>query len=114
MACCLEECAASYRSWSERDMGVGNTRCAKDGCEQPHDDTGSRTRSRQETRREEQEQRGTGPQPQVMLECSLAHDFSRGKVAFTREGLTERAQNGQRVLEVSSTGTPNNWGVEMF
>ena len=40
-----------------------------------------------------------------MLECSLWHTTcSRDKVALARDGFTERAQNGQRVLVESSMG----------
>ena len=43
-----------------------------------------------------------------MLECNLWRTtFSRGNVAFARDGFAERAQNGQRV----PTGTPHDRGV---
>ena len=38
-------------------------------------------------------------------------DFSRGDVAFARDGFAERAQNGQRVRVTSPIGTPHNRGV---
>ena len=41
----------------------------------------------------------------------MENDFGRGKVAFARDGFTERAQNGQRVLERSPIGTPHDRGV---
>ena len=48
----------------------------------------------------------------VMLECNLwENDFSRGNVAFARDGFAERAQNGQRVGVRSSIGTPHDRGV---
>ena len=37
----------------------------------------------------------------------MKDDFSRGIVAFARDGFTERAQNGQRV----GVGTPHDRGV---
>ena len=41
----------------------------------------------------------------------MENHFGRGKVAFARDGFTERAQNGQRVLVRSPIGTPHDRGV---
>ena len=41
----------------------------------------------------------------------MENDFSRGNVAFARDGFAERAQNGQRVLVRSPIGTPHDRGV---
>ena len=41
----------------------------------------------------------------------VENDFSRGDVAFARDGFAERAQNGQRVGVRSPIGTPHNRGV---
>ena len=41
----------------------------------------------------------------------VENDFSRGDVAFARDGFAERAQNGQRVRVRSPIGTPHNRGV---
>ena len=41
----------------------------------------------------------------------VENDFSRGDVAFARDGFAERAQNGQRVRVRSSIGTPHDRGV---
>ena len=41
----------------------------------------------------------------------MENDFSRGDVAFARDGFAERAQNGQRVGVRSPIGTPHNRGV---
>ena len=41
----------------------------------------------------------------------MKDDFSRGDVAFARDGFAERAQNGQRVGVRSPIGTPHDRGV---
>ena len=41
----------------------------------------------------------------------MKDDFSRGDVAFARDGFAERAQNGQCVGVRSPIGTPHNRGV---
>ena len=41
----------------------------------------------------------------------VENDFSRGNVAFVRDGFAERAQNGQRVRVRSPIGTPHDRGV---
>ena len=41
----------------------------------------------------------------------MENDFSRGNVAFARDGFAERAQNGQRVRVRSPIGTPHDRGV---
>ena len=41
----------------------------------------------------------------------MENDFSRGDVAFARDGFAERAQNGQRVRVRSPIGTPHHLGV---
>ena len=41
----------------------------------------------------------------------VENDFSRGNVAFARDGFAERAQNGQRVRVRSPRGTPHDRGV---
>ena len=41
----------------------------------------------------------------------VENDFSRGNVAFARDGFAERAQNGQRVRVRSPIGTPQDRGV---
>ena len=41
----------------------------------------------------------------------VENDFSRGNVAFARDGFAERAQNGQRVRVRSAIGTPHDRGV---
>ena len=41
----------------------------------------------------------------------MKDDFSRGDVAFARDGFTERAQNGQRVSVRSPVGTPHDRDV---
>ena len=41
----------------------------------------------------------------------VENDFSRGDVAFARDGFAERAQNGQRDRVRSPIGTPHDLGV---
>ena len=41
----------------------------------------------------------------------VENDFSRGNVAFARDGFTEREQNGQRVGVRSPIGAPHDRGV---
>ena len=41
----------------------------------------------------------------------MKDDFSRGDVAFARDGFAERAQNGQRVGVRSPIGAPHDRGV---
>ena len=41
----------------------------------------------------------------------VENDFSRGNVAFARDGFAERAQNGQCVGVRSPIGTPHDRGV---
>ena len=41
----------------------------------------------------------------------VENDFSRGDIAFARDGFAERAQNGQRVRVRSPIGTPHDHGV---
>ena len=41
----------------------------------------------------------------------LIDNLGRDKVAFARDGFTERAQNSQRLSTRSPTGTPHDRGV---
>ena len=45
---------------------------------------------------------------------SVENDFSRGNVAFARDGFADRAQNGQRVLVRSPIGTPRCAGTHIL